>query len=223
MLNTPKVWSQVVAALEPHAHCLILDVTHQASIAEMARDALDLMGDVPRGRRVVGCGFSMGGYVLIEMLVNAGWKPDAAVFLSTSAQPETEEGRTGREKTIAAIERDYEKVIQNVAKFGTAATSHSNQPLMQCIVDMMRQVEPQAAIRQNRAIAERRDSREALAVLDVATLVACGREDRITMPSLSEELAKLIPGARIEWIDRAGHMTPMEAPEEVAALLKSLL
>ena len=47
--------------------------------------------------------------------------------------------------------------------------------------------------------------------------------NRITPPALSQELAALIPGARLEWIEQAGHMTPMEQPASVAALLKTLL
>jgi 3-oxoadipate enol-lactonase len=46
----------------------------------------------------------------------------------------------------------------------------------------------------------------------VPTLVLCGAEDRITPPALSEELAALIPGARLELIDAAGHVANAEQP-----------
>lgn len=225
MLNTPAVWREVADALADDADVRILDVTTQAGIAEMARDAAACVADVPAATPLVVCGFSMGGYTAIEMLArtDGGRRPDAVGLLSTSARPETPEGRVVREKTIAAIERDFEKVIQGVASFGTAAASHADAPLMQRIVEVMRNAGPAAAIRQNHAIADRGDHAEALRKLDLRVLVMCGREDRITPPALSEELAALIPGARLEWIDDAGHMTPMEAPDQVAALLRTLL
>ena len=53
----------------------------------------------------------------------------------------------------------------------------------------------------------------------VPTLVACGREDRATEPVHSERIAAAIPGARLAWIEHAGHITALEQPEAVSALL----
>jgi 3-oxoadipate enol-lactonase len=44
--------------------------------------------------------------------------------------------------------------------------------------------------------------------------VLCGTEDKITPPALSDELAGLITGARIETIQNAGHLTNLEQPGE---------
>jgi pimeloyl-ACP methyl ester carboxylesterase len=51
----------------------------------------------------------------------------------------------------------------------------------------------------------------------------CGRQDRITPPALSEELAALVPGARLHLVDGSGHMLPAERPDAVAAALRALL
>ena len=224
MLNTAEVWREVVAALGADAEVRIADVTTQDSIAAMARDARALVADVPPTTPLVVCGFSMGGYTAIEMVSGAGRRPDALALLSTSARSETEEGQAMREKTIAAIGRDFEKVIQGVASFGTAKATHADERLMTHILDMMRAVGPDAAIRQNRAIAARSDRREQLSQLTgMPSLVLCGREDRITPPPLSEELAGLLPRAQLERIDGAGHMAPLEAGPQVAELLRTLL
>jgi pimeloyl-ACP methyl ester carboxylesterase len=222
MLNTAAVWDGVVAELGDAAEVRIADVTTQADIPAMARDARARVDDLAPGRRVVACGFSMGGYVLLEML-RGGWRPDAIALLSTSARADTEEGRAGREKTIAAIGRDFEKVVQNIAAFGTAEATHADGPRMAAIASLMRGVGPEAAIRQNRAVAARADQRDLLPQLSLPTLVICGDEDRITPPRLSEEMAALMPGAQLEWIAQAGHLAPVEAAPRVAALLRPLL
>jgi len=58
-----------------------------------------------------------------------------------------------------------------------------------------------------------------LGALSVPALVLCGREDRGYPPALSERLARAVPSARLEWIEEAGHSTPLERPEAVNRLL----
>jgi 3-oxoadipate enol-lactonase len=48
--------------------------------------------------------------------------------------------------------------------------------------------------------------------IGVPTLVLCGTEDRITPPALSEDLAALVPGARLELIAASGHLANAEQP-----------
>ena len=223
MLNTAAVWREVVPLLAPRFDVRIADVQTQSSIAEMARDAWARVADVPPGVPVRVCGFSMGGYVAIEMIAGQGRRVDGLVLLDTSARPETAEGAALREKTIAAIGRDFDKVTAGVAQFATDDARHADEPWMAALRTLLREVGPEAAIRQNRAIVGRADHREALAALRIPVRVVCGRSDRITPPELSQELAALMPSARLEWIEGAGHMTPLEAPAQVAAAIGSLL
>ena len=223
MLNTAAVWAPVAERLQAHADIRVANVQTQASIPEMARDAWALVADVPASTPLVVCGFSMGGYVTIEMIANIERPISAIGLLDTSARPETPEGAVVREKTITAIERNFAKVVEGVSQFGTCTQTQSQPALMADIRQVMLDVGPECAVRQNRAIVGRGDYREALPGIAIPTLVMCGREDRITPPHLSEELASLIPAARLEWIDDAGHMSPLEQPERVASLLRTLL
>jgi pimeloyl-ACP methyl ester carboxylesterase len=47
----------------------------------------------------------------------------------------------------------------------------------------------------------------------------CGREDFGYQRALSERMARAIPGARLEWIEAAGHLSPLEQPGEVNRFL----
>ena len=58
------------------------------------------------------------------------------------------------------------------------------------------------------------DQRGRAAAIDVPTLVICGSEDKGTPPALSQELCRLIPGARYAEIEGAGHLTNLEKPRE---------
>ena len=223
MLNTVKIWSRVTPLLEGLADIRIANVQTQATIADMARDAWKLVADVPPGTPLVVCGFSMGGYTAIEMLAHPQRSVAALGLLDTSARPESPEGRITREKTISAIEKNFPKVVEGILNFGTAEATRAKAELMDEMRSIMLEVGAEATIRQNRAIAARADNREALRQLTLPALVMCGREDKITPPDASIEMAALIPGARLEWIDGAGHMSLMEQPQRVAGLIKTLL
>ena len=55
------------------------------------------------------------------------------------------------------------------------------------------------------------------------TLVLVGEEDTATVPARSAEIAAGIAGARLVRIPRAGHMSPIDAPEAVTAALRTFL
>jgi pimeloyl-ACP methyl ester carboxylesterase len=66
------------------------------------------------------------------------------------------------------------------------------------------------------------DHRERLAKVDVPTVVMVGSHDALTPPRLGKAIARVIPGARFEVIDDAGHMLPFEAPDRIAKVTAEL-
>ena len=73
------------------------------------------------------------------------------------------------------------------------------------------------------AMRDREDSTATLATITVPTVVIVGEHDVITPPAVAVAMAKEIPDARSVVIVNAGHMSPMENPEEVNMALGELL
>lgn len=67
------------------------------------------------------------------------------------------------------------------------------------------------------------DQRDRLETIAVPTLVIVGDEDKPTPPALSEALAHAIPGAKLEVIEGAGHLTNAEKPAHFNRLVDSFL
>jgi aminoacrylate hydrolase len=67
------------------------------------------------------------------------------------------------------------------------------------------------------------DRRADLPRIDVPTLVVCARDDILTPPYFSEELARLIPGARLELIEWGGHAYSRTCSERFNALVLEFL
>jgi pimeloyl-ACP methyl ester carboxylesterase len=97
MLNDASVWDDVLPCLPNGWTVRIANVQTQESIAEMAHDAWRLLQDIPLNAPVMVAGFSLGGYVAIEMLAQQPRPLSAAALMSTSALPESEESRAVRE------------------------------------------------------------------------------------------------------------------------------
>ena len=51
------------------------------------------------------------------------------------------------------------------------------------------------------------------------TLVICGTNDVLTPPAEARRIARLIPGARLEMLEGAGHMAMLEQSEAVDRLI----
>ncbi|MEU4427258.1 alpha/beta hydrolase [Actinoplanes sp. NPDC024001] len=68
---------------------------------------------------------------------------------------------------------------------------------------------------------QRLDTLAALA--DVPAAVLAGDRDRLTPPACAESIAHALPGAELEIFPGAGHMLPLERPEEVSAALTGIV
>jgi pimeloyl-ACP methyl ester carboxylesterase len=55
------------------------------------------------------------------------------------------------------------------------------------------------------------------------TLIIWGKQDSLVPPIYAEEFKTLIPHARVEMIDKAGHMAPLEQPAMIAQLVRDFV
>ncbi|TFY97964.1 alpha/beta fold hydrolase [Ramlibacter rhizophilus] len=220
MLNDPGVWDEVAAAMPETVEVRRMATLTQDSVPAMAQAAWAQVADVSPAVPLLVAGFSLGGYVVLEMLANAPRAVAGVALVSTSARPESAEGAANREKTMAAMRGDFAKVVEGIVKWGMHAPSPE---LAQRLRRMMLDVGAAIGIAQTRATMARGDHRALLPRLRMPASVLCGAQDRITPPALSEELAALLPSGRLSRIDLAGHMLPLEQPGAVAAALVELL
>ncbi len=217
-LNDARVWEAQIAGLSAHADIRIADITSQESTASMAAAVL---AGAPQ--RFALAGFSLGGYVALEVLRIAAPRITGLALISSSARPEHPDAVPGREKMIALAQRDFPRMLGGMRPFMLAAANTGNADLNTRLDEMMVAVGPATFVRQSRAVIGRADSRDLLAGISCPTLIACGREDRVTPPALSEEMAAAIPNARLELVDNAAHMLPMETPDSLTHLMRRWL
>jgi len=73
------------------------------------------------------------------------------------------------------------------------------------------------------AMAQRNETCSKLSKISVPTLVISGKEDSVIMPSQSEFLFNNIPGAQLQIIEKAGHLSNIEQPEAFNKIIQSFI
>ena len=154
------------------------------------------------------CGLSLGGVIAIAIHAQASERCSSLILADTFAVHPDGEGIYQRSVEASRAIGMRELAEQRVGMLlGTAASPE----LRGEVIETMSGIDP-VAYRIGAEAVWFADLRGAAAAIRVPTLVLCGDEDRITPPALSDELAALIPGARLKIIDQAGHLSNAEQP-----------
>jgi 3-oxoadipate enol-lactonase len=163
------------------------------------------------------CGLSLGGVVAIAM---HDADPDRCASLiladTFAAHPE---GRAIYERGIAAS--DNLRAMAE-ARVDVLLAQPADPAVRAEVVETMARIDPDA-YRIGAAAVWLADQTDRAHEIRVPTLVLCGTEDRVTPATLSRELTQLIPGARYEAIERAGHLTNLERPDEFNTLVGAFI
>lgn len=192
------------------------------SMSTYADDLAALLDVLGIDRAVIG-GFSMGGYIAIEFARRHPQRLAGLALLDTRAEPDSMEGRAGRDAAIHTAQTAGATAIADAmaAKLFAAATPPE---LRAPLVARMREA-PVAGI--VAALVAMRDRLDGTAVLeglgDLPTLVVVGAEDQLTPPSAARQIASARPGSRLVEVAGAGHAAPVEQPAAVTEALQRFL
>ena len=187
-----------------------------ASMEGYAAEVHRLIGELG-GPAVVG-GFSMGGYILLALLRAFPADVAGAMFINTRADADSPEARANRLKSIDEVRASGTSrlvetmIVRLLGKNPTPALKDQMRSLM-------RPQSAQAVIAAQSAMSRRRDQTDLLPQIKVPALIVVGAEDSVTPPPVARAMHALIPASRLVEIPGAGHMTPLEAPEALAAAI----
>jgi pimeloyl-ACP methyl ester carboxylesterase len=219
LLEDADAFEEQLAALRELAPCKVADLTRGETIAALAEQALQ---EVPAGPLAI-VGHSMGGYVALEIARRWPQRVERLALLNTHARPDSPESTENRRRLMALAEKDFPAVIDALTPKLLTPAHQQDQDMTGTISEMALGTGKEAFARQERAIIGRVDSRPRLGEIRVPTLVVAGREDQIMPLEWLEELARGIPGARLEVIEGSGHISSIEKPQEVTRLLRRWL
>lgn len=191
--------------------------------------AADLPSLVPGDAPFLLCGLSMGGYVSFEFLRRHGARLrrrlKGLVLCDTKATGDDDAGRAKRKEAIESIRRSgigaaYEAMAPKLLSPKSKGTSAET-----LVREMILGTPPATAMADLAGLALRSDAFDVLGAFDRPVLIVCGADDAITPVADAEAMAAACtnaPFVRLLTVPDAGHMAPLESPEEVADAILDL-
>jgi 3-oxoadipate enol-lactonase len=159
------------------------------------------------------CGLSLGGVVAIAMHEAAPHRCASLILADSFAvHPE---GQAIFDRSIAASRNGTMRELAE-ARVDMLLAPGAAAHLREEVMEAMSRIDPEG-YRIGAEAVWLADQRERARRIGVPTLVLVGAEDRITPPELSEQLAALVPGARLQTVSGAGHLANLEQPERFNA------
>jgi len=195
-----------------------------ATMDKHAADIARVMDDAEIGRAPL-VGVSIGGYALFEFWRRHRGRVAALVLCNTKAPADAPEARAGRlQAANDVIERGTEPFFQSMIPRVFARTTREMRPdLVEGALRMMRKMLPEDVAQVQRGMAARPDSVDILNTINVPTLIMTGDEDILTGANEAELMRQHIPNSQLRVIQKAGHYSPWEQPQEAGKLLRQFL
>lgn len=213
MCDMRLFWHQIVH-FSPNRPVIILPLTGD-TIEEMA-DAVT--AHLPPRFTLVG--HWLGGVVAMEILRRLPHRVSEVVLMNVSALAESAQFASQREdRIIRALSNRLDEAMLEEVPAATLGEGEASTNAQAMLLEMAESIGAEAFARQSRALMRRPDLQRALRSARQRVLLLCGEFDTICPPRRHEILAELIPLAECRMIRDAGHLLPLEAPDEVTQIM----
>jgi pimeloyl-ACP methyl ester carboxylesterase len=189
------------------------EVMSMDAAAEAGLQAMDVAGI----ERAVVCGLSMGGYVALAFWRHHRDRVAGLVLANTRSGADDQAGKERRAALAQRLRSEGSEFL--IDSPGPLLSSEASEDLWARVRGIIRQQRPEAIAAAALGMGERPDYTADLSGIDVPTLVITGSGDTLIPADVSSPMASQVPGAQLEVIQGAGHLSNLEATAEFNRLL----
>lgn len=224
-----SVWAPLVSAIEDERMVITVDLRGHGkspkddsfSIEDIADDVAATMAHLDHDRAII-VGLSMGGCVAQAVATRHADLVTGLGLIDTTAWYGPDAPQRWAERAIKAQEQGMTSLSQFQIDrwFGDEfIKEHRNQA--ERLLKVFADNDIDSYVAACHAMGQF-DAREAIGSIMVPTIVIVGELDPATSPTHARDISSRIPGSVLHVIPGAKHLTPVERPSEVAALLRPL-
>ncbi|MDP3451383.1 MAG: alpha/beta hydrolase [Bacteroidales bacterium] len=197
---------------------------NELSIEFFANDLISFM-DALKLDKITLCGFSMGGYIALNAVLNYPDRFNAILLCDTGCSNDSPEAKEKRMKSIENIKLNgLEQYADESLKKLFAPISFSKYSKeVSFVKDMIMRTPVKSLFKTLHALANRKETCSKLHEIKVPVLIMVGKEDEITPVEVAMYMHKKIKESIIHIIDHAGHMSNMENSKEFNTQLTKFL
>ncbi|SCA54786.1 Hydrolase, alpha [Candidatus Terasakiella magnetica] len=216
LLCDRSLWRHQIEYLGQDYDVRVADFSKGKSIGDYAVQVLE---DAPETFSIAG--LSMGGYVAFELLRMAPRRINRVALLDTSPFADLFEHKEFRLSLIElAKDHGLEEVMTTILGRLIHPQRYNDEELVKSIDAMAHRIGVDGFIRQQTALLNRADSFDALKDIEAPVLIIVGRQDGMTPVKVSRQMGDEIKNSSLVEIENCGHLSTMEQPEAVTALLR---
>ncbi|MDR0610470.1 MAG: alpha/beta hydrolase [Planctomycetaceae bacterium] len=194
------------------------------SMEQLADDLHLLLQTLEISEKVILCGLSMGGYIVMQYARKYGNELAGIVLCSTKTVADSPAVAENRRKQADGLKNgtlELRSIADAMIPKLFAEKTFKNKPeIVQELRAVIESNNPYGVAAAALGMAERFDTTELLNELDIPVFVVCGSEDQFSPPSEMKSIAQKAKHGKFVEIPNAGHLPPLEQPEQFAAILK---
>lgn len=174
---------------------------------------------------VVLTGLSMGGYIALDLVARRPGLVSALVLADTRSEADSPDAarRRSDQQVFLAGNGDPATLAGGLVEAVIGPQTAGRDGVVEAVRAMMLANDRQGWIGALEAMRTRADVTGTLGAIAVPTLVVVGEDDTLTPPAAAEALVAGIPGAHLEVVPAAGHVSNLENPAEFNRVLGAFL
>nr|WP_255666565.1 MULTISPECIES: alpha/beta hydrolase [unclassified Legionella] len=161
-------------------------------------------------------GHSMGGWLALELARRVPERILKLCLVNTSARLDSKEKHQRRIEMIGEVEQGNFQIVAETLADLYVYDGRVKKEVLSMFLNSGQQI----FLTQQKILLARHECLSFLPSLAMPTLIIHAREDKIFPLDVHEELADKIPNSKLAIIEDSGHMSPMESPQAVTALLR---
>lgn len=209
LLSDERLWQHQLDHLEDIASIQVIS-PRQDTPEKMIQEILDLAPP-----QFALAGHSMGGWLCLEVMRVANFRVTKLCLLNTTARGDSKEKRERRQELILKAQRNFPDMAKEIVEHFVY-----NSLVKRAVEKMFLDVGKDAFIHQELAMMKRSLSASVLSSIMCPTLVIHAAQDKNFSLLEHQELVNQIQNAKLALVEDSGHMSPMEVPQAITALLR---
>jgi 3-oxoadipate enol-lactonase len=228
-----NMWHNQINSLSSSYFCISYDIRGLGDTAagdgqftmEMLADDVRTVVERMNLKKPVLASLSMGGYISLRAVEKYENLFNALILCDTKSAADNNDAKLKRAAGIEKINKEGVKSF--VEEFiPNCFAEESVKKLGDTYEEILKRSSgfPAAGVKGCLlAMAGRTDTSDFLSKIKIPVLLLCGEKDKLTPPQVMKEMAEAIKGSEFHIIPRAGHITPLENPDEVNRRIKEFL
>lgn len=217
-LATPKFWHNQEKYLHDKHNIHHVVNFSGKSITEIAETIIQNLPD-----KFALIGFSLGGYIAIELIKLIPDRISKLVLINSGARPISTRGQLERERSIELINNGkFDFLIKLIFK-NSIFDKDKRHELLPFLKEMAVKIGPKLYLEQLTAIVNKPDHSKVLTKIQCPTLLLASKNDLVMPNERSEHMAKYISNSQLIYLDNCGHMAPLEQPDNVNRIISDWL